>query len=230
MEIKILFNNDALNNRFKTGWGFSCLVNETVLFDTGACPDALLHNMKLMKINCREIKTIVISHEHWDHIDGLWGFLTKNNDVTVYVCSGFSKEFKDRIKSYGTNIVEAGKTTMIKDAVFVTGEIQCLYKGLPMPEQALIILNEAGVNIITGCSHPGIINIIELVKKKYFVLPINLVVGGFHLKDTDKKSIESVIEKFKELGVKKVWPTHWLYGYLPKMGILIGRKLRSGKS
>ena len=35
MEVKIVFNNDVVSDKFISGWGFSCLVDNRVLFDTG---------------------------------------------------------------------------------------------------------------------------------------------------------------------------------------------------
>ena len=52
-----------------------------------------------------------------------------------------------------------------------------------------------------GCAHPGIVNIVEkakeLTKKEVY-----LVVGGFHHPPI------SVVEEFRDLGVKKVAPSH----------------------
>jgi len=61
--------------------------------------------------------------------------------------------------------------------------------------------------IITGCSHPGIIEIIEKVRKN-LPEPVYLVMGGFHLMDKDERVVEMMVKRFRELGVSKAGPTH----------------------
>ncbi|MEM2046986.1 MAG: hypothetical protein QXQ21_03020 [Candidatus Jordarchaeales archaeon] len=44
MELRIVYDNEAKLG-FKSGWGFSCLLGDHLLFDTGADADVLLFNM-----------------------------------------------------------------------------------------------------------------------------------------------------------------------------------------
>jgi 7,8-dihydropterin-6-yl-methyl-4-(beta-D-ribofuranosyl)aminobenzene 5'-phosphate synthase len=64
-----------------------------------------------------------------------------------------------------------------------------------------------GSIIITGCAHPGMVNIIrkskELVSGKIY-----LVMGGFHLAGTSDSELRKIIKEFKELGVENVGPAH----------------------
>jgi len=76
MQIKVLFNKDALNKKFHTGWG-SFLIGEKILFDTGERGDWLLENIESLKVDIDKIEVIVISHDHWDHTGGLWVLLEK---------------------------------------------------------------------------------------------------------------------------------------------------------
>lgn len=208
MEIKIVFDNTNLNEKFMPGWGFSCLVDRTVLFDTGEKTESLFANMKNLNIDISKIKTVVISHNHWDHTGGLWGLLEKTENIDVYGCPGFEDEFKEKVTSLGVNLILSEKLTPLKNNIFTTGEIEGKYKGSFIAEQALLIKKEKGITIITGCSHPGIIKIIKNVKEDFPEEKINFVFGGFHLMDKDKREIELIVEKFKELGVEKVGPTH----------------------
>jgi len=45
MELRILYDNEAKEG-FKSGWGFSCLVGDKLLFDVGADLDTLIFNMR----------------------------------------------------------------------------------------------------------------------------------------------------------------------------------------
>ncbi len=208
MEVKIVFDNTNLDEKFTPGWGFSCLVDETVLFDTGEKWEYLFENMESLGIDISKIEKVVISHDHWDHTGGLWGLLEKTKNIDVYVCPNFSEEFKKKVVSLGGNLIPVEKLTSIKDKIFTTGEIAGNYKGSFIAEQALLIKKNEGIIIVTGCSHPGIVKIIRHVKENFREERIIFVFGGFHLMDNDTREIELIVKKFKELGVEKVGPTH----------------------
>lgn len=208
MEIKIVFDNTNLDEKFIPGWGFSCLVDKTVLFDTGEKSEYLFKNMEALDIDISKIETVVISHDHWDHTGGLWGLLEKKDGIDVYGCPNFSEEFKKKVVSLGGNLTSVEELTAVKNDIFATGEIEGNYKGSFIAEQALTIKGGKGIIIITGCSHPGIVKIIKNVKKNFPKETISLVFGGFHLMNMDTREIELIVEKFLESKVQKVGPTH----------------------
>ena len=208
MEIRIIFDNTSLNKEFKSGWGFSCLVGKTILFDTGERSEYIFRNMENLDVDVSEIEKVVISHDHWDHTGGLWGLLEKTEGIDVYGCPNFREEFKKRVISLGGNLILADKLTEVKQGLFVTGEIAGNYKGTFIAEQALLIKKQEGIIIITGCSHPGIINIIKDIKESFPGKKINLIIGGFHLMDKNNRELELIVENFKELGIERVGPTH----------------------
>ena len=214
MEVKIVFDNDVINNKLSNGWGFSCLVDNRILFDTGEKADYLFNNMENMGINASCIEAVVISHDHWDHTGGLWELLRKIKGIKVYTCPGFSKGFKDKVRESKVELIEAEKIIKITKNIFITGEIIKGQNGIP--EQALIVKTDKGITVITGCSHPGIVRMVEKVKEAFPFEKIYLVFGGFHLMDKDKREIRFIAEKLKEIGVEKVGPTH-CSGYDAKM-------------
>ena len=64
--------------------GFSALVkvnngstSETLLFDAGLSKNGLTHNMDVLEVNPKELHTIVLSHGHADHTQGLMGMLDR---------------------------------------------------------------------------------------------------------------------------------------------------------
>jgi len=207
MKLKILFDKDTKNKKLHTGWGISFLVDEKILFDAGEKGSWLIENMKNLNVDIDKIETIVISHDHWDHRGGLWSILKENSNPKVYVCPNFSKRFTNKVKSYGVQLAEAGKFTPISKNVYTTGEIEGRYAFRYMPEQALILEAREGLTLLTGCAHPGIIKIIENVKQ-HISSNVYLILGGFHLMGKHKKTIEPIVDKFKQLGIKKVAPSH----------------------
>ena len=218
MKAQILFNNEAITEKFSVGWGFSCLVDKHILFDTGESQDYLVENMKAMDIDISEIKAIVISHDHWDHTGGLWGVLKKKKGLKVYACPHFSKKFKEKVRNLHGELIEADKFIEISPPeadppsaeknIFISGEIAGTYCGRDMPEQALVAKTKNGITVITGCAHPGIIQMVEKVKNEFPDEQLYSVFGGFHLMDKDKRLIKIVVNRFKEMKIKKAGPTH----------------------
>jgi 7,8-dihydropterin-6-yl-methyl-4-(beta-D-ribofuranosyl)aminobenzene 5'-phosphate synthase len=206
MEIKVVAEASTKFQRWFVGWGVSFLINNDLLFDTFSNEKVLKKNLLKLNIDVKQLKYVVISHEHWDHYGGLFYILKNNPNIKVYICSGFSKEFKAKIKSFNVSVIEVNDFDEIKLNIFTTGEITGKYNGNPIPEQSLIIKNDK-ISIITGCSHPGIIEIIKKVKK-HFAEPINLVLGGFHLHDKPLSEIMQIVSEFKKFEVEKVAPCH----------------------
>jgi 7,8-dihydropterin-6-yl-methyl-4-(beta-D-ribofuranosyl)aminobenzene 5'-phosphate synthase len=55
-------------------WGFSALIEadgHRVLLDTGAHPDTVLQNAHDLKIDLSDVKEVILTHNHWDHVSGL---------------------------------------------------------------------------------------------------------------------------------------------------------------
>jgi 7,8-dihydropterin-6-yl-methyl-4-(beta-D-ribofuranosyl)aminobenzene 5'-phosphate synthase len=207
MEITILFDSKGLNRKFRIGWGVSYLINGQVLFDTGERSSYLFRNMEHMGINISDIKSVVISHDHWDHINGLWDLLRERPGLDIYVCSGFSKEFRNKLEKYKCNIIEAESFMRIADGIYTTGQIEGMYHFDYIAEQALVLETDRGLTIVTGCAHPGIIKIVEYVMnniKKH----LYLIMGGLHLLNKSAREINNINNTFRQLGIENVGPTH----------------------
>jgi 7,8-dihydropterin-6-yl-methyl-4-(beta-D-ribofuranosyl)aminobenzene 5'-phosphate synthase len=53
-------------------------------------------------------------------------------------------------------------------------------------EITLVVRGEKGLVVLTGCSHRGILNIVDQVRTYCPDCPINALIGGFHLTDKDE--------------------------------------------
>ncbi|MBN2532372.1 MAG: MBL fold metallo-hydrolase [Spirochaetales bacterium] len=216
MKIKLIAEASGKDERRLRKWGLSFLAGEDLLFDTFSDPDTLRYNFMQYNIDIQRIKYVVISHEHWDHTGGLWWFLQENNNVKVYILHHFSDTIKKRIKEYGCRLIEVGDAIQIKDNVFTTGELCGTYNNGIIYEQSLII-KEQKLTIITGCSHPGLLSIINHVIT-LFPCKINLIAGGFHLSDkTDKEIINLINDSLFTNNVEKIAPLHCTGGNAIKL-------------
>jgi len=55
-------------------WGFSALVEgdgRRILLDTGNHPETVLQNVRDLKIDLSDVKDVILTHNHWDHVGGL---------------------------------------------------------------------------------------------------------------------------------------------------------------
>jgi 7,8-dihydropterin-6-yl-methyl-4-(beta-D-ribofuranosyl)aminobenzene 5'-phosphate synthase len=186
-------------------WGFSCLIQgmpKTILFDTGASGEILLGNMAAQGFSPQQIDTVVISHDHKDHTGGLASLLDENRNIEVWLPAFFPRAFKDSLAAKGAGLVEVSEFKSICAGVYTTGIIPGWIK-----EQSLILSSHKGLVLLTGCAHPRIVKIIDLVHF-LFDRSIYLVMGGFHLAGFEKGEIQDVIKIFRQAGVQKVGPAH----------------------
>jgi len=207
MKIKLIAEGSTKWQRFIKRWGISFLIGENVLFDTFGREDIFWRNIKRFKIDISKIKHVIISHEDWDHIAGLESFLKKNPHVTVYICKQSPLKLKEMILSSGATLVEVDKLLEITKNVFTLGQMHAVTKRGVLYEQPIGIRTEKGIVVLTGCAHPGLIAILDEVKK-HFNESIFLIAGGFHLKNSPQEDIDLIIGALKSAGVQKVVPLH----------------------
>ncbi|MEW6686537.1 MAG: MBL fold metallo-hydrolase [Candidatus Edwardsbacteria bacterium] len=208
MQIKIIAVGSTKWEMFLHRWGISYLIGQDLLFDTFGDPYVFLRKAKSLNIDFSKIKHIVISHDHWDHISGLWYVINRYKDINVYICPNFDIKIKERIKSFGVNVVEVRGLLGIKDNIYSTGEIEGKFRNISISEQALIVNSENGLIVITGCAHPGILTILKETKKNFLDKEIFCALGGFHLLDKKREDIKLIVTEFKKMGINKVGPSH----------------------
>jgi len=204
LTITIVYDNNGYDERLKSAWGFSVLVeyrNHLLLFDTGGEGPTLMSNMRILEIDPTQIESVVLSHAHGDHTGGLSALLEAGASPVVYLLPSFPDSFKRQVEQF-TSIVEVSPGQSITEGLFTTGEM-----ARSTPEQALVIRTEQGLVIVTGCAHPGIVAIVEQAQEM-FAEPIHLVLGGFHLGSKSIAEIDAILRDFRRLGVEQVAPCH----------------------
>ena len=207
MTISILTDNYS-GGDFPTEHGLSYLIEhngERILFDTGQS-DLFLMNARTMGINLKNIDTIILSHGHFDHGNGLQylaggklichpGCFVKRYRKADYSYIGLKNSKEELSKKF--NLVISSKPYHISDKIVFLGEIPritvfeskhtsfILDGGIPdfvMDDSAIALLLDKGLFVVTGCGHAGVVNTLEHAKKVTGENTIYGIMGGFHLK------------------------------------------------
>jgi len=73
---------------------------------------------------------------------------------------------------------------------------------------ALTINTPAGLVVVLGCAHRGMINTLYMARELTGIDKVYMVVGGCHLKDASEEQIWQTISALNEMGVKKLAVSH----------------------
>lgn len=203
--IKIIYDNYVHENGLKPDWGYSIIIeglDKEILFDAGTRPDIFEFNFKKMNLDADKVDLIVFSHEHGDHTEGLPAFVKMKKGIPVIIPFSFSDAFKIKMVSFGLTPILVKEPAKICDNMYTSGEFT-----YQIPEQALVLNTRNGLVVMTGCSHPGIVEMLKQIKS-VFNKNIYMVFGGFHLLDKSEKKMAAIITELKALGVVKCGATH----------------------
>ncbi len=95
----------------------------------------------------------------------------------------------------------------VQDRFLKEEEPGCQINDEVFEEQALFVQTKKGLVIVSGCGHPGIVNVVTQAKKS-FDKRIYMVIGGFHLSSANKDRILKTMDGLKALGIDPIAPTH----------------------
>ncbi len=232
MQLTILSEAKAMDG-FSSEHGLSFLLEEDgkkILFDTGAS-DVFTENAQKLGIDLKEVDSIVLSHGHWDHGNGLQHISGK-----PLMCHPLC--FQKRYRKLGEEniglalerdkleerfeVKTSREPVQLSEHLWFLGEIPrkndfeakstkyVLEDGSEdfiMDDSGLVVITDKGLVVISGCAHAGICNMIEHARRVTGVAQVAAVIGGFHLKAVNKQT-RKTIEYLEELGVKQVIPSH----------------------
>ncbi|MGA3091610.1 MAG: MBL fold metallo-hydrolase [Terriglobales bacterium] len=130
-------------------WGFSALIEadgHPILLDTGSHPDTVLQNARDLNIDLSNVKEVILTHNHWDHISGLMPLrqeLMKRNRSAlsvVYVARGifYSRPapggednqmiaLKNQYEATGGRFIELEDAAQIFPGAWLTGPVPRKY-------------------------------------------------------------------------------------------------------
>ncbi|MDI9623591.1 MAG: MBL fold metallo-hydrolase [Methanothermobacter sp.] len=226
MKITCLIEDNG-PSQFKIEHGLSLHIDQLdLLFDMGQS-HYFIENAQKLGINISTVEYAIISHGHYDHGGGLPHFLKENNTANIYIGnSAFSKRYADngswRYVGLDSSLADNHRIKHLKDDTRLS--IGCdiivnIWDFFPKPmgnhklykisedgivkddfkdEIVLIVESEDSLIVLTGCSHRGILNILETIKRKYDK-PIKTLIGGFHIKAKEAPNLLEPFQNIKEI-------------------------------
>lgn len=195
---------NGAENGFVTSYGFSVLIEidkRRILFDTGTNVKPLMKNLKEYGISNRDLNAIILSHNHYDHTDGLPGILKDNPDIPVYIhkdwdepasYKGFQVPQKNRV------VVETGKKYKEQSPeILITPSHWAPDYGGVYEHACFIKANEKYI-LLVGCCHPGLNQFLEdrTLLGISQDAPLYLIGGmhGFKFRDNEARELYPFVE------------------------------------
>ncbi|MBR6728397.1 MAG: MBL fold metallo-hydrolase [Clostridia bacterium] len=203
MRITVLTENTTCREGLVPEHGLSLYIEtgaHKILFDMGQS-DLFLTHAKALGVEIAAVDVAVLSHGHYDHGGGLAAFLAANQKAPVYVNeNAFAPHYRkdgsyiglDPALAEHERLRRVGECQEIDDTLSLFAcntrkkpyglDTAGLCMGAPAAlrpedfchEQYLLIREGEKTVLISGCSHKGILNIVD------WFAP-DVLVGGFHL-------------------------------------------------
>ncbi len=206
VRITILYDNRCGDAALQEGWGFSAFIEyegSRILFDTGGDPHSFSMNAEKRGFPYQQITHLLFSHRHWDHIAGFQEIVKMMPSSTLLY---LPKTFPWLLRRKAAQHL---KTTVVRSFQKIGPDIYSLVLkgGFWLYEQALVLKTPQGLGIVTGCAHPGIVQIVEAAQQRLGG-KISFVLGGFHMLFDPPERSAKMVQQFQVLGVERVAPCH----------------------
>lgn len=200
MKIHALMENTACSPDFSAEHGLSLYIEageQNILFDTGA-GGKFAENAERMGLDIGKVDLAFLSHGHNDHGGGLKRFLELNDRAPIYISPlSFGPYYNAKDEYIGLDEELEGNPRMVflkEPKVIGNAQLFPCFSALSYPldsaglkekqgsefipdkflHEQYMLLNEGGKRILlSGCSHRGILNIMNEFKP-------DVLVGGFH--------------------------------------------------
>jgi 7,8-dihydropterin-6-yl-methyl-4-(beta-D-ribofuranosyl)aminobenzene 5'-phosphate synthase len=204
VHVTIIYDNYRAVPSLQPDWGFACLVeyqDNQLLFDSGNSAEIYSGNITALGIHPEQIPSLFISHEHGDHTAGMPFILEKNPTIMCYLPEAYAAKLESGNR-LPRNFERLSGPTHLYGPFYSTGDQFEAFR-----EQGLVIKTGDGGVLITGCGHPGPVEMVEMAEKELGI-EIHTMIGGLHLMEDSEGSLTRIADSLKGLGVKTICPTH----------------------
>ncbi len=210
-KLTVIVDNNPFDERLKTDWGFSALLEVEdlkILFDLGNELEIFKNNVEELGIDLSGVDYLFISHYDSDHIGGLDYFLEKNNRAVVLV--PYNPDYFDlneKIENEGLKVEVVTDPMPIGPRsykIFSTGVVS----SFPRPEHSLYVFGSNGYSIIAGCSHPKVWNIAKRVEELTGFDYVDMYIGGYHFYRMNDDEIREAVRNVVSSGIRRAGACH----------------------
>ncbi|HDS07033.1 MAG TPA: MBL fold metallo-hydrolase [Bacteroides sp.] len=204
MKITIIYDNYPGSHPLETDWGFACRVEylgDKLLFDSGGKADLYQKNAEALKVSPEDFPALFISHAHGDHTGGMGWIVERNPSIMCYLPATFAMQLKNR-GSLPERYMAVAEPTHLFGPFYSTGD-----QFDQFPEQGLVVRTGQGGVLVTGCGHPGVLEMVSKVKEEMGI-GLHAVIGGLHLLRTSDREVQQIAEELKQMGIRYICPTH----------------------
>lgn len=105
------------------------------------------------------------------------------------------------------HITEQIPERFVKDLLSETESEHRFVKDDFSDEICMALETEKGILVLVGCSHPGILNMIERVHEQ-LKQPVYGVLGGTHLVEASRERVEETVLQLEKMGLKLLGMSH----------------------
>lgn len=207
MKITVLCENTSDNAALSAEHGLSLYIEtdmHILLFDMGQTA-LFADNARALGKDLGRVDTAVLSHGHYDHAGGIKAFLAENSHAPLYLNeNAFGNYYNGAEKYIGMDksLADNSRLHLTGDELRIDKQLSLYscnerarkHKTNPyglcerkncgfvpdsfLHEQYLLIEENGKRVLLSGCSHKGVLNILEWFKPDVFV-------GGFHFTKLD---------------------------------------------
>ncbi len=225
--LSILVETEQTRVLLDTGKSYSCVYNaDSLCVDLGTIDKIVLshghfdHTGGLRDVLRRMRKKVeILAHPD------VWQlkYSQREGEQGRYIGIPFHR---NELESLGAVFVLSRKPVEIGESIITTGEIPMVtpYESIDtallvqagpvrqpdqvMDDQAVIVKSEAGLVVVLGCAHRGIVNTLYHAKQLTGEERILAVIGGSHLTGASEERLVRTIDALRELRVQKLGLCH----------------------